>query len=357
MQVDKIKELLKTKEYRFLKDNKYLGDNIMLITLGGSIAYGTNLPTSDVDIRGIALNPSYQIFGLLPDFEQVVDTNTDTTIYSLNKMVKLLIGCNPNTLEILGCIPKHYLYVNDFGQLILDNASNFLSIKAIDTFGGYARQQYNRLEHGLLGNGANDDKKIAMMKHSMESVIKAFNIKHKTNQLDLTLDIITEKGNPDLWSRYRHTDKCIEIGEDLVMSGTFNAYPISEFKTILSELHKVNSEYGNINKRNTKKTDDGLCKHMTHLIRLYKMGEHLNKYGVIKTHWDGKDLEDMMDIRLQKYMYPDGKRVRPEFYELLKSVQDSYNYSLENTVLNEKPNIEAINEMLLKIYKVAYGLN
>lgn len=357
MQTNEILELLKTSEYNFLRDNKYLNRNIILLTLGGSIAYGTDLPTSDIDIRGIAINPSSQIFGLQPDFEQVIDVNTDTTIYSLNKMVRLLIDCNPNTIEILGCLPEHYLYIHKFGKMILDNTTNFLSIKAIDKFGGYARQQYNRLEHGLLGNGANDTKKIAMLKNSMENVIKAFNMKHKTNLLDLNLEIITEKDNPDLWAKYKHTEKCIEIGEDIVISGSFNGYPASEFKTILSELHKVNSEYGNINKRNNKKTDAGLAKHMMHLIRLYKEGTYLNKYGIIKTHWEGKDQQDMMDVRLQKYMYEDGKRVRPEFYDLLQSVVKEYMDSLKYTVLPEKPNIEAINEMLLTIYKEAYNLN
>ena len=192
MTKQEISKLLTSDEYSFLKENRHLGDNIILLALGGSRAYGTNLPTSDIDVRGIAINPSKQIFGLEGDFEQVVETNTDTTIYSLNKMVKLLTNCNPNTVEILGCRPEDYLYITPYGQLILDNAKNFLSIKAIDTFGGYARAQYNRLEHALLGNGNNDDKKLSMMLHSMQCALDAFNIKHQQSKSNVTLRVLSD---------------------------------------------------------------------------------------------------------------------------------------------------------------------
>ena len=44
-------EILKQSEYSFLRENPHLGNNICLIGMGGSIAYGTNLPTSDVDVN------------------------------------------------------------------------------------------------------------------------------------------------------------------------------------------------------------------------------------------------------------------------------------------------------------------
>ena len=37
-----IEKLLQSKEYDFLRTNIHLGDNICLLTLGGSRAYGTN---------------------------------------------------------------------------------------------------------------------------------------------------------------------------------------------------------------------------------------------------------------------------------------------------------------------------
>ena len=128
-------EILKQPEYSFLKDNPHLGNNICLIGMGGSIAYGTSLPTSDVDIRGISVNSKSDLLGM-SNFEQVLDTTTDTCIYSVNKIFKLLLNCNPNCIELLGLKPEHYLYVNDIGKLILDNRKLFLSKLAIHSFGG-----------------------------------------------------------------------------------------------------------------------------------------------------------------------------------------------------------------------------
>ena len=66
-----------------------MGNKIVFLTLGGSYAYGTNVDTSDIDIRGCALNSRNDILGL-SNFEQVVNTQTDTTIYSFNKLINLL---------------------------------------------------------------------------------------------------------------------------------------------------------------------------------------------------------------------------------------------------------------------------
>ena len=129
--------LVDNKKYEFLKTNEHLGDNIILLGYGGSISYGTNIATSDTDIRGIAINSADEIL-LGTDFEQVVDVNTDTTIYSFNKMINLLSNSNPNTIEILGLKPEHYLKITDIGQKLLDMKEIFLSKIVVHSFGGYA---------------------------------------------------------------------------------------------------------------------------------------------------------------------------------------------------------------------------
>lgn len=410
MEIEQIKESLLNPEYDFLKSNKYLGNNILLLTLGGSYAYGTNVETSDIDIRGVAINPSKQIFGLEKDFEQIVETKTDTTIYSLNKMCKLLTSCNPNTIEILGCLPEHYLYTNEAGRLLLENKQNFLSTKAIDTFGGYANAQYNRLEHALLGNGQNNEKKLEMLLHSLECSLAAFNAKHKHTKSNICIRILnveeyeevikhkyeddkesinlvladklknialntllndTEKASKiqsacDLykndmyeleeWYSIKMHDADEAIDERIVLDGDFTQYPVGDIQSLLRDFHKIKSEYGNINKRNTKKDVIHMAKHMMHLIRLFKMGTRLNQAMEIKTHWDGKDLEEMMAIRNGYFMESDGLRVKPEFYDLYHKVQNEYKYAVANTVLPKHPNIEALNEMLLSIYRMQYAL-
>lgn len=99
MEIEQISRMLCGSEYDFLRENEHLKDRIVLLTLGGSHAYGTNVETSDVDIRGCALNTPSDILGMT-NFEQVVDTSTDTTVYSFNRLISLLVSCNPNTIEI-----------------------------------------------------------------------------------------------------------------------------------------------------------------------------------------------------------------------------------------------------------------
>ena len=86
MDILQIKEKLKSGNYAFLREDKNLGSNIMLLTLGGSHAYGMDKEGSDLDIRGIAINSKEDIL-LGTDFGQVVETVTDTVIYSFNKMM------------------------------------------------------------------------------------------------------------------------------------------------------------------------------------------------------------------------------------------------------------------------------
>ena len=58
---ENIKQKLKSKDYEFLRDNENLGNNILLLGLSGSYAYGTNIDASDIDIRGVATNSNDNI--------------------------------------------------------------------------------------------------------------------------------------------------------------------------------------------------------------------------------------------------------------------------------------------------------
>ena len=143
-----IKNLLKSPEYEFIQNDEHLGRHVILLGLAGSYAYGTNNENSDIDVRGIALNRKSDLLGLT-QFEQYTDDHTDTVIFSFNKIINLLVECNPNTIELLGLNPEHYLYLNDLGQMLLDNRSLFLSKRAIHSFGGYADAQLRRLQNAL----------------------------------------------------------------------------------------------------------------------------------------------------------------------------------------------------------------
>ena len=75
-----LNKLLEHKQYDFIKQNEHLGKQVILLGLSGSYAYGTNNESSDIDIRGIALNRKSDLLGMTR-FEQYVDHDTDTVMY------------------------------------------------------------------------------------------------------------------------------------------------------------------------------------------------------------------------------------------------------------------------------------
>ena len=83
-------KILEGTEYSFLRENEHLANKIMLLGLSGSYGYGTNREGSDVDFRGVAMQQPSDVLGLT-EFEQYVDTGTDTVVYGFNKLVKLLL--------------------------------------------------------------------------------------------------------------------------------------------------------------------------------------------------------------------------------------------------------------------------
>ena len=96
MTKEELEKVVQGAEYDFLRENPHLGSNIMFLTLGGSHAYGTNVPGSDVDVRGVTGDSKYDLLGF-GTFEQVVEQSTDTTIYGFRKLVSLLIRLRRKT--------------------------------------------------------------------------------------------------------------------------------------------------------------------------------------------------------------------------------------------------------------------
>lgn len=220
-------EILSAAEYDFLRDDERLGDNVILLGLGGSLAYGTNNENSDIDIRGCAVNSRREIL-LGRDFEQVSETATDTVVYSFKKLVQLLANCNPNTIELLGLNPDQYIKVTSIGRELLDNTGLFLSQRAVKSFGGYADQQLHMLLNGSADNlGIRNRRAIQhnkLGKHSM----------HLVRLMYMCFDIL-EKGV---------VKTCREAEHDLLMDIRNGKYladgdkPTPEFFELVEGLRK-----------------------------------------------------------------------------------------------------------------------
>jgi len=151
-EIEKIKEkIFNSEKYSFLRNNNKLNNNIVLLTLGGSHAYGTSLDStiSDVDVRGITLNTPKEILTMHYRDKPYEDKETDSVIYPLGQIVQLLTNANPNVIEMLGCESDHYFILKDEGKLLKDNIEVFLSKRVIQSFGGYATSQLKQKKNSI----------------------------------------------------------------------------------------------------------------------------------------------------------------------------------------------------------------
>ena len=328
MNLEQITEKISSDEYSFLRDDKHLKNNIILLTLGGSHAYGMDNEESDLDVRGIALNSSDEIL-LGKDFEQVVNTDTDTTVYSFNKMIELLTKSNPNTIEILGCKPEHYLYLSDIGRELIDSRKMFLSKLCIHTFGGYSSAQLRRLENKaarLVGQAQNEA-------YILKSINNArYDFKNRYFQvaegdIQLYIDSSDHEG----------------YESEIYMDVNLKHYPLRDWAGMWNEMKCIVSSYNKIGKRNEKAiSKNKLGKHMAHLLRLYMMCiDILEKEEIITYREDEHDL--LMSIRNGDYLNENRQPIS-EFYDLVNEYEKRFEYAKSNTSLPDLPDYNSINE-------------
>lgn len=333
-----MKDILKRPEYNFIRENKHLGENIILLGLGGSRAYGTNIETSDIDIRGIAINSADEIL-LGTDFGQVVDVNTDTTIYSFNKMIELLSKSNPNIIEILGLKPEDYLKITDIGQMILDRKEIFLSKIVVNSFGGYSHTQLRRLDN-KSARALNQTEREYHILNSILNTTYSFAERYTNYDIDM-FKLYVDKATND------------ELDDEIYIDFNLKHYPLRDYLGMWSELKSVIKDYDKVSKRNKNAIEHNkLSKHAMQLIRLYMMAiDILDKHEIITYREKEHDL--LMSIRLNKNFewIDENHQTTEKFNQLLDEYQRKMEDSARNTTLPDVPDYDKIIELKKEINK------
>ena len=329
MTIEEIKNKVNSSEYDFLRKEP-LKDNIILLGLGGSYAYGTNTENSDLDIRGIATHSAEDIL-TRKGFEQIVNETTDTTVYSLEKIVNLLSNCNPNTIEILGLEPWQYLYVSSIGQELINNKDMFLSKRAVHSFGGYATAQLRRLSNKAVRTVEQEQRE----KHILASIENA-RYSYPNKYFNYPEDSIN-----------LYIDKAVneDYDTEIFMDINLKHYPLRDYKSMWSEMQNIVKDYSKIGKRNSHAIEHNkLSKHMMHLIRLYLMCFDILEDGKIITYRK-KEHDFLMDIRNGKYL-DDNKQPTKEFYDIVDEMENKLDYLKDHSPLPDNPDYKRINDFL-----------
>lgn len=334
MTIDEIKSALASQEYDFLRTNPHLGNNIIILGLGGSHAYGTNVEGSDLDVRGCALNSKSEIL-TNENFEQFDNKDTDTTIYAFNKLIHLLSNCNPNVIELLGLKPEHYLYLSPIGQELLDHKKLFLSKRAIYSFGGYADSQLRRLDNkaARLVGQAQQEQHIL---NSINNAAYTFKDKYfplaENDSISLYLDEAVQEG----------------FEKEIFMDIHLTHYPLRDYKAMWSEMSNIVRDYAKVGRRNANAIEHNkLGKHMMHLVRLYLMCLDILERGEIITYRE-KDHDLLMKIRNGKYL-DNNRQPTDEFFEIVDELKRRLEYAKHNTDLPDKPDYAGIKEFVMSV--------
>ena len=326
-------DIVTSREYSFLNDNPIL-QNISFMTISGSKAYGTNISTSDTDLRGFFIEPRESLLCITEPTDYYEDRATDTVIYGLRKFVKLAAKCNPNVIEMLGTESDHIWKMDQYGNYIRENRALFLSKQAYITFAGYANAQLRRLENALARDSYTQSEKEKHILGSLQAeMLKAHDVFGPNNSLKLYIDDSTRE----------------DMDAEIFLDADLKHISLREYLMINSEFSNMLKNYGKLNKRNNKKDLPHLRKHAMHLIRLYYMGIDILKKGEIITYRrDEHDL--LMGIRMGDIELSDVFKLQRELDERM---QIAYNKSS----LPDTADIKRIDKLVQEIYYDYLGVD
>lgn len=328
-----ISNILKSDAYGFLQTDEHLGRHVILLGLAGSYSYGTNNENSDIDVRGVTLNRKSDLIGLT-EYEQYVDDNTDTVVYTFHKMITLLLSCNPNTIELLGLKPEHYLYLNEIGKSLIDHAGLFLSKRAIHSFGGYADAQLRRLQNALARDSYPQSEKEQHIFRSIKNAMYDFRKHYETFENGSMRLYIDKAVNPD-------------FDTEIFIDSAITHYPLRDYKNIWNDMNNIVKTYDKLGKRNKKKDDNHLNKHAMHLVRLFMMAIDILERGEINTY-RSRERELLLRIRRGEYQKEDGT-FRDEFYEMISDYEKKLEYAAEHTSLPDEPDLSTVQEYVMAV--------
>lgn len=286
----------------------------------GSRAYGTALPTSDQDEKGVAIlaDPKYY-FGFA-NFEQKdkFSDDVDRVIYDIRKFVRLAADCNPNIIETLFVDESDILKMDTVGAKLRANASMFLSRKAAHTFTGYARSQLHR------------------MKNHHEWLINPPKVPLSSNHFSMEKDRTQYQRK---FGEYEIYVNCVDFNVGLFDVGVMNhgAYD--------AERKKYSQYLDWIKNRNPLRAELEAqygydCKHANHLVRLLRMGKEIVTEGVVRVR--RPDAEELLAIRKGEFAYAD----------LLKMAEDLSQEVFEavkTSPLPEAPPLDSIEELQMEL--------
>lgn len=341
---------------------------ILLEARSGSHAYGTALPASDVDIRGVFFLPKASFYSMAYT-PQLSDDKNDTVFYELGRFAELLSKNNPNILELLA-IPEDCL-LRRHPILGCLRPEDFLSKKCKDTFGGYALTQV-RKARGLnkkIVNPMPKERKTPLgfcyvlwkqgsipVKDWLERMgyrqenCGLVNIPHFRDTYGLYYDESGELGFNGILRKPTSNELSLSsipkgMPQVAVLSFNKDGYQTycKDYRQYWEWVDKRN-EARYENTRSHGKNYD--AKNMMHTFRLLDMAEEIAREGVIRVRRPNREF--LLDIRSGKFDYD-------QLVEWAEERMARIDRLFEESALPEAPDVEQINRILVEMRETLYG--
>ncbi len=348
-----------------MDEQKMIKDNMVCEVLTGSQAYGTSLPTSDRDTRGIFSAPEICIRTPFFKVKEVEDKKKeDTKFYELTNFLLLLVDQNPNILELLWVDEEDVLFSTPTYKKLRSVRSDLMSSKLAHTFTGYAFDQMKRIKgHNKWINNPQPEERP--LQKDFISVVYNMTDTKLWNKISPTDGFVARGLGNDMYALYQIFDLAESVGAPkswIDNKGNPNPRP-NEFWQDSMEMTnpdlivKVNTaQYKGARenwehywdwKKNRNKQRSELeekfgydTKHAMHLVRLLRMGREALTEGRVLVK--RPDAQELLSIRHGAWSYE--KIV--EYAEQLKTeVMDMY----ETTQLPHTVDRQMAGELLMEL--------
>ena len=346
-----------------LKDNNLL----LFECISGSKAYGLDTATSDTDIKGVFVMPEDRFYGL-HWVDQVNSDSNDEVYYELRKFMELLAKNNPNILELVATPKNYILFQHPLYEKI--RPEYFLSKLCKNTFAGYAMTQIKKAK-GLnkkIVNPVEKERKSVLdfcyVPHAQGSipVIKFLNKKGlKQSYCGLTRIPHMHEVNGLYYSEqgvYRgiiQSEKANEVSLSSIPKGV-QPVALMSFNTAgYSKYCKDYKEYWNwVEKRNDARYQNTVehgknydAKNMMHTFRLLDMAAEIGKTGIINVRRPNREF--LLQIKKGVFQYETLVKLAEEKLNDIETI-------FSRSALPDKPNIEFIDNLLIRIRKEFYRI-
>jgi len=140
----KIKDFVIKYDVTINGDEEYLDYDLLLVAVVGSVSYGTNTPTSDIDYKGIFISPHSNLMGLNSNYiPQINFENNDIVFYEIGRFMELLAISDFGMLELIHA-DTHLIYRHSMLDELIKNRNKFITKQCKNRVGGYAIGQINK---------------------------------------------------------------------------------------------------------------------------------------------------------------------------------------------------------------------